>query len=84
MRTPQAGQNDLEFLKSRAAAIGFEVAMDDEQLAFRPRTYAREKSRPSRSPPQTVLDIPLCDSRQSGGRSARCVVRPGIPPADKR
>jgi len=38
----QAGQSDLEFLKSRAAAIGFEVAMDDEQLAFRPRSEGEE------------------------------------------
>lgn len=40
----QNGQSDLEFVESRARALGFEFFMDDKKLIFRPRNVKASPS----------------------------------------
>ncbi len=40
----QNGQSDLEFLQRRARSIGFEVAVQDKTLYFRPRQIAQSET----------------------------------------
>jgi phage protein D len=52
----QHNQTDLEFLQQRAAAIGYEVHLDDKTLNFRPRRDANEVALgcPARIQPSAV------------------------------
>lgn len=52
----QAEETDLDFLKRRAALVGFEVAMDGDVLLFRPRDEGQEATL-SLSTAEDILDI---------------------------
>ncbi len=52
----QHGQSDLEFLASRAAAIGFEVTVDGKALRFQPRKH-REGARITLATDRDLIEL---------------------------